>query len=511
VEVEAGLDRYTQLFDFAPIGYACLSPNGKILEVNHVGARLLGVPRSMATGGSFWNYVSLDDQSTVMSTVARVLADDIGRSCEVHLRSSTPQPIIARITVTCLKHVTPQLLVAFEDVTAQKQAAEAHQRELALEDANRRKDEFLAVLSHELRTPLSVLLLQCQALQQDQLDPSRVKNSARRMERAAREQKRLVDELLDLSRIVTGKLKLKLDPVDLETAVRAVIDAMSEEAEKQQVGLSLLVEPGVAMVLADPARIHQALSNLVGNALKFTPPGGDVLVTLSPLGAQMQIEVRDTGIGIDPRFLPHVFERFSQADQSSTRAKSGLGLGLAIAYSIVDAHGGRLEAKSEGPGQGSTFTLTLPFAKASPIALRTEPRSSASISLREARLLVVEDDQATRETVSEVLASAGAVVRDAGSAREAMVVLDEFEPDVLICDIAMPEEGGYSLLKRIRERNGGRGPQLPALALTAHASEQDRARSQSAGFDAHLAKPTDVEQLLSVVSSLMPMRARSLG
>jgi PAS domain S-box-containing protein len=502
--VEAGLDRYTQLFDFAPIGYASLSPAGKILELNHVGARLFGEPRAKAVGRSFWLCVASADQWKLKSIVDRVLAEDISQTCEVQLLSSTQGPFVARMTITCLKHVTPQALLAFENISAEKQAEETRRRQLALEEANRRKDEFLAVLSHELRTPLSVLLMHSQILQQEP-DPERVERSAQVMERATREQTRLVDELLDLSRIAAGKLDVKLERVHLETTVRAVVDAISELAEKQRVALKLRVEPGVTTTLADPARIHQALSNLVGNALKFTPPGGEVSVTLSRLGGQARIEIRDTGVGIDREFLPHVFERFSQADQSSTRSRGGLGLGLAIAHSIVQAHGGQLEAKSEGPGRGSTFTLTLAVAKGAPIAAPAEQEHPAPTSLEGARLLVVEDDAGTRETVAEVLAGAGAVVRDAGGAREAMAVLDGFEPDALICDIAMPEEDGYSLLRRIRERDRVRGRKLPALALTAQASEQDRIRTRSAGFDAYVAKPVEIEQLLGAVSKLLGM------
>jgi CheY-like chemotaxis protein len=259
--------------------------------------------------------------------------------------------------------------------------------------------------------------------------------------------------------------------------------------------------------LGDAARLQQAIWNLLTNAIKFTPERGHIRVSLDATGASARVQVMDTGCGIDPEFLPHIFERFSQADRTVTRASGGLGLGLSIARSIVEAHGGTIRAETSGRGGGSTFTILLPVIQApSKAAARGTTRARGVDQITGARVLVVEDDDGTRETLVEVFKLAGAEVRDADSGLAAMKVLNDFQPDVLVCDIAMPAEDGCSLLRRIRARSPARGGDVRALALTAFASEEDRGRTLAAGFQTHLVKPVDVAQLIAAVSDLLPRK-----
>jgi CheY-like chemotaxis protein/anti-sigma regulatory factor (Ser/Thr protein kinase) len=265
-------------------------------------------------------------------------------------------------------------------------------------------------------------------------------------------------------------------------------------------------DPQVPSVLGDSARLQQAMTNLLTNAIKFTPAGGKIRMGVQRIDSRVRVQVEDTGSGIDPKFLPHIFERFSQADQSATRSTGGLGLGLSIARSIAEAHHGTIRASSPGRGRGSTFTMLLPVGTAHDNASipSLPPPSLAPSIIQGTRLLVVEDDASTRETLTEVLTLAGAEVRAAEGGEAAMCVLNEFRPDVLLCDIAMPEEDGCALLRRIRARGPSRGGDVRALALTAFAGEDDRQRTRDAGFDTHLVKPVGIDQLIQAVMSLLP-------
>jgi two-component system CheB/CheR fusion protein len=420
----------------------------------------------------------------------------------VRLRQADGRHFWARITLTILTIRDVSLLLAFEDVTGQRHA------DAALREADRRKDDFLALVSHELRTPLSVLMIHSMLLQRKDLDP-KIRHSGEAMERAAKAQARLVDDLLDVSSIAAGRLTIELGSVRLDAIVRGVVEELSREARKRQVALVVQIDPDIPPTSGDSSRLQQALTNIVGNALKFTPQGGRICVDLLREDSELRIEVSDTGAGIDPAFLPYVFERFSQADQTITRRTGGLGLGLAIVQSIVKAHGGVVEARSEGLGHGSTFTMSVPLTaipEQSP-SLTTEGRRARKIG--GARILIVEDDPGTRSTLGELLTDAGAEVREADSARAAMGVLDAFEPDILVCDVAMPDEDGCTLLHRIRTRSAGRAASMRAVALTAYASDEDRARTRAAGFEKHLVKPVDIEQLVTAISNLLPEPSRA--
>jgi PAS domain S-box-containing protein len=506
-ELAEGLDRYTQLFDFAPIGYATLDPTGAVLQMNHVGATLLGKSRAHLVGRAFMSYVAKPHRAAFISLLKNVLTDNLKKACEVELvRELADRPTV-RLTATTLAGKEPTVLLAFEDISAQKRAELALRRaDDELREADRRKDQFLAVLSHELRTPLSSLLLYGQLLQRTRLDEAGIRRTGEMIERAAKAQSRLIEDLLDVSRIAAGKLSMRRDEVSLGATVRAAVEAVAGEARKRSIDLAVAIDPGVPPVIGDPTRLQQAVWNLLSNAIKFTPENGRIDVTLDQVDDHARIEVRDTGAGIDPEFLPYLFVRFSQADRTTTRSAGGLGLGLSIAHSVVEAHRGHIRAESAGRGQGSTFTIVLPTT-----ATRFEGWTSKApvqpvveANIRGARLLVVEDDAATRVTLTEVLELAGASVQGVASADAAMKLLDRFKPDLLLCDIAMPVEDGCSLLRRIRARGTEHGGDVRALALTAFAAEEDRARTRAAGFAEHLAKPVDFEKLLVTVSSLLP-------
>jgi signal transduction histidine kinase/ActR/RegA family two-component response regulator len=376
------------------------------------------------------------------------------------------------------------------------------EREAQASAANRAKDEFLATLSHELRTPLNVVLGWVGMLRHDVLSQERAKQALEIIERNARQQAELIDDLLDVSRIITGKLRLNLRTVELVPIVTAVAESLRPSAEAKGVALSVGEMPASASVMGDPDRLRQTMWNLLSNALKFTPQGGSVMVEVEAQDQHFRVRVRDTGIGISSEFLPHVFERFMQADSTTTRAHSGVGLGLAIVRELIELHGGTVHAHSAGVNQGSEFVISLPAAAVAhghaPAA--TAGRISAP-KLEGVRVLVIDDDPNTLEMLSEALRAGGAHVDSADSARRALDNLRDVQPDVIVSDIAMPGEDGLWLMHRIRSLSGRIG-RTPAIALTALARKEDRARAMAAGFQVHLSKPVRLDDLQSVVATL---------
>ncbi len=374
-----------------------------------------------------------------------------------------------------------------------------------LREANRLKDQFMAMLSHELRSPLGAIRMWASLLRGGKLDAERTARGIEAIERSAITQAQLVEELLDMSRITAGKLVIDARPVDLTAVVEAALDAVRADAEAKEVRLERVFELGAEPVQGDPARLQQIMWNLLSNAVKFSPRGGRVLLRLARADGQAIISVSDEGEGIEPQFLPHIFEPFQQADSRSTRGHGGLGLGLAIVHDLVELHRGTIEVESKGKGQGATFTVTLPGSAAAraaaPQPALTGGEFHPSPSLRGIRVLLVDDDAGARESVAAVLEQSGASVRAVESAAEAVETLEHEPPDVLLSDIAMPGADGYALLDQARARL--HGAPLPAAALTAHAATTDRARTLAAGFQAHLAKPVDPAELVAVVAQLV--------
>jgi CheY-like chemotaxis protein len=382
------------------------------------------------------------------------------------------------------------------------------------ETASRVKDEFLATLSHELRTPLTAIVGWAYLLQRGQLTPGEIGTAIDTIIRNATAQNQIIDQLLDVSRIVTGKLQLDLQPMEIGSVVKAAIGTVSPAANAKGVLLQLIQDPAGTAVMGDPERLQQVFWNLLSNAVKFTPKGGRVRVSVQSIGSRVEVAVADTGLGIDAGFLPHVFTRFSQKDSSSTRSVRGLGLGLAIAKQLTELHGGSIQAESPGAGQGTTFTVKFPR---SPVTVasangRIYSQADRAVGVEEApdltgiRVLIVEDDDDARALLAKVLEGQSASVTAVASAREALDVLGKERVDVLLSDIEMPGTDGYQLIRELRLRPSPQGGSVPAAALTAYARTEDRLRALRAGFQLHLSKPVQPAELITVVASLAARR-----
>jgi signal transduction histidine kinase/ActR/RegA family two-component response regulator len=394
----------------------------------------------------------------------------------------------------------PQLSI-HEAERVQLLASEKQARAQA-EQANRAKDLFLATLSHELRTPLSTMLMSAQILRQVAAEDPRIERASASIERSANAQARLIDELLDVSRIVSGKLLLDLGPVDLAVVVHEAVEGARPAAQAKSLMLEADIDDEIGAVYGDASRLLQVVNNLLVNAIKFTPHDGRVSVRLERLGdGRAQLAVSDTGVGIHPEVLPHVFSRFVQADSTVTRAHGGLGLGLAIVRHLVDVHGGEVRADSPGEGRGSTFRVILPLGVAQGAQVNGVPTAVAR-EIRGVSVLLVEDDDDTREAYATMLAELGADVRSVASAAAGLAALAEHRPQVILSDIAMPGEDGFSFIQKVRRLEPDRGGRVPAAALTALASDEDRQRAMQSGFQLHVAKPIDPARLAAVVRVL---------
>lgn len=396
---------------------------------------------------------------------------------------------------------------------AEEERAELLERERAAradaERANRLKDEFLATLSHELRTPLNAVIGWSRILKSGRLDSDSATHAMEVIERNAWSQKQIIEDILDVSRVITGKLHLNLGPVDLVAVVDTALDAVRPALEAKAINIETIIDAGLKIVSGDADRLRQVVWNLLSNAAKFTPSEGKVEVRVSHDAAHVQIQVSDSGPGIDPAFLPHVFERFRQADGTTTRTHGGLGLGLAIVRHLVELHGGIITAQNRTDGHGAIFTvkLRLPSGK-----LRTEALAEAlaaftdsepeAPSLENLRILLVDDESDTLDLVTMDLTQHGAHVTGVTSAAEALSALKHSHFDLLISDIAMPETDGYALIRQVRRLEAGKDKKIPAVALTAYARVQDRMRAIMAGYNTHVAKPVEANELATVVASL---------
>jgi len=387
-----------------------------------------------------------------------------------------------------------------------------HELTETAERANQLKDEFLAMMSHELRTPLTSIVGWAEMLGNPKLDAVASLRAIEVIRRNARMQLQMIDDLLDVSRIVTGKLRLTVQPVDLGTIAIAAVDGLRPAAEAKEIRLQLQLDSPAGQVSGDPDRLQQVAWNLVSNAIKFTPKGGRVIVSLHRVESHVEFTVSDTGKGITPDFLPHVFDRFRQADQTSTRAFSGLGLGLAIVRQLVELHGGMVRVDSAGEGHGATFTVTLPSMAVRNAVSDTESAELPEFKLSELecppelnglRVLVVDDDVDTCELLQFILEGCGAQVKTASSAAAALEAVAEEMFDVLISDIGMPDEDGYSLIAKVHALGKEHGGKVPAAAaLTAYAGEEDRIRVLRSGFQIHVPKPISPNELVAVVANL---------
>ncbi|MEG4628646.1 ATP-binding protein [Microcoleus sp. AR_TQ3_B6] len=428
-----------------------------------------------------------------------------------------------------IQAINVELEQRVQERTAQLEASNRTKDELLMreqiiraeaEAANRAKDEFLSILSHELRTPLNAILGWSAMLRQRTLSQDKVLRALETIERNAKSQAQLIEDILDVSRIITGKLRLQVRPVNLVTVIESAIESVRLAAEAKSIRLQSVLDSQAGLLLGDANRLQQVVWNLLSNALKFTPKGGRVEIRLERVNSHAEITVSDTGPGISSEFLPFVFDRFRQHDSSTTRSYGGLGLGLAIVRQLVELHGGTVTVVSPGIGQGTTFTVTLPamiipLPPSDPEPLNsiveTKPRVDASPSLEGLQILVVDDEADALELLNTILQNNGAEVIAVASVKQALTIIEtatDRSPDVLVSDIGMPDEDGYSLIRKLRQLEAQRGGKLPAIALTAYARNDDRRQALLAGFQMHLTKPVDAAELVAVVASLTGRTSR---
>jgi PAS domain S-box-containing protein len=434
------------------------------------------------------------------------------RECQT--RSLITVPLIAHghtlgaltlcLTTGANRHYTEADLAVAEEL--------GHRAALALDnarlyqqaqEANRIKDEFMAVLSHELRSPLNPILGWVQMIRKGCLDAAKTEKAWATIERNARLQAQLVEDLLDMSRILRGKLSLNVGQISLAAIIQAAIETVQLAAQARSIEIETTLDASPLTVMGDATRLQQVVWNLLSNAVKFTPEGARVEVRLERVEDQVQITVRDTGIGIDPKFLPYVFDYFRQADGATTRRFGGLGLGLAIARHIVEAHGGMAWAESAGEGQGATFIVRLPLMPTQVLSGADGTAAESAFSLEDTRVLVVDNEPDALELAAFVLEQAGARVTAVASAREALALLPQAKPDVLLSDIGMPDMDGYTLMRQVRSQPPDQGGQVPAIAMTAYAGEINYQQARSAGFQRHIAKPVNPDLLVRTVAALV--------
>ncbi len=390
-----------------------------------------------------------------------------------------------------------------EKILLREQAARSE-----AEAANGIKDQFLATLSHELRTPLTAIIGWAGLLRANDFDADLRAQALETVERNARTQAQLIDDLLDVSRIVSGKLLLDVKEVELDKIVTSAINVVQPAADAKAIRITYDCEPGRNFITGDAARLQQIAWNLLSNAVKFTPEGGSVGICLERIGSHIKLSVSDTGKGIATDFLPHVFDRFRQADSTTTRNYGGLGLGLAIVRHLVELHGGTVNAESPGEGRGATFSATFPLLAVSTEAQSVEATGvdgravNGRSELEGLRVLVVDDEPDTRQVISAVIAKSGAEVKTCASVPEALETLKLWKPDILMSDIGMPDEDGYSLIQKVRSLSAASGGLIPAAALTAYARDEDRERALAAGFQMHVAKPIGARELIDTVAGL---------
>ena len=458
------------------------------------------VPQSEDPDGSMRLHVEagyLSGQSTPLTTRAGRLIGMVSTHWHEHHRPSDRQlrflDLLARQAADLIEQ--RQTVAEREQLLAREQAARAE-----ADRANRLKDEFLAVLSHELRSPLNPILGWAKLLQNGKLDAAKTQQALKTIERNAQLQSELIEDLLDVSRILQGKLNLNISPINLAPLIRAAMETVRLAAEAKSINLEASLEPEVGLVSGDSTRLQQVMWNLLSNAVKFTPAGGQVSLRLERLDSCAHITVSDTGQGIAPEFLPYVFDYFRQADATTTRTFGGLGLGLAIVRHLVELHGGTVRVESLGIGLGATFTVRLPLRAIGATGKQNSQSLEASPDLNGIRVLVVDDEPDSREFVAFVLEQAGATVFTATTAAEALTMLIRSKPDVLLSDIGMPDMDGYMLMQQVRALSPEQGGQVRAIALTAYAGDFNQQQALQAGFQQHVSKPIEPERLIQVIS-----------
>ncbi len=514
-----GESRFRALVEKSRDGISILDDRGRVTYATSGMIEQLGYPPGAGLGEAAFEKVHPDDRRPIVELFRELLCEPGGnRSAEFRVQSADGRWRWLEGTGTNLLH-DPDVrgvVCNYRDVTGRKEIEQQRLRLLvgkreARAEAERiscMKDEFLATLSHELRTPLNAIVGWADLLQLGKLSAAETTQGLETIQRNARMQTRIIEDLLDMSRIVSGRIRLEIQAVDVERLAMASVETVQPAAQAKEIQLEVRCQE-CPPVKGDLARLQQVLWNLLTNAIKFTPPGGRVSISAADRGEQMELRVSDSGEGIEAEFLPHVFERFRQADSSPARRHGGLGLGLAIVKQLVESHGGSIRAESGGLGQGATFVVCLPKAKTKDASIAAGPaelEKPAAIRLQNVGVLVVDDQRDSRELAAHILTEAGAVVRACGSALEALALIVQEPPAVLLADIAMPSMDGYELLRQVRALPQQRGGAVPAVAVTAFAHPEGRRRSYAAGFQFHLSKPLVRAELLEVVARLASAR-----
>ena len=520
--------RYRRLFEAARDGILILDAASlKITDVNPFMMELLGYSRDEFLGRELWEIGLFSDKEASQTAFREVQAkgylryEDLplqtakGRLREVEFVSNVYEEGANKVIQCNIRDITNRKRSEDERRQLLESAQAAHAE---AEKANHIKDEFLAVLSHELRTPLTAILGWSKMLDTGNLDELDSRRAIEIIMRNARAQSQLINDLLDISRIITGKLHLEVQPLQLAPMIASVVDDLRPSADARRIHLKMDLDAGVSPISGDPERVKQILWNLLSNAIKFTPKGGRIEVRLQRIHSHVELVISDTGQGIDPELLLHVFERFRQSDSSSTRRHGGLGIGLSIVRQLVEVHGGTVTCESPGAGKGTTFTVIFPMIsvyeeireveKTYPvIAHRT--LTNRQPSLADLRVLVVDDEPDACALVAAVLRERGAEVVGVESAGAALAAIKQQRFDVLVSDIGMPEMDGYELIGKIRQLPADRGGLMPAAALTAYAGVEHRMRVLSAGYQMHIPKPVEPAELTAVVASLAQRFDRS--
>jgi PAS domain S-box-containing protein len=518
--------RYRRLFEAARDGILILNAfTLKITDVNPFMTELLGYSRDEFLGRELWEIGLFHDKEASQGAFRELQETGYMRYEDLPLQTRHGARREVEFVSNVYEEDTHQVIQCnIRDITDRKRAEK--ERRLLLEStqaaraeadiANGVKDEFLATLSHELRTPLTSILGWSEMLTAGNLDDATSKRALEIIVRNARAQRKLIDDLLDISRIITGKIRLDVRAVELAPLIEAIVDGMRPAADARGIHLKMALDPGTSPISGDPDRLQQIIWNLLSNGIKFTPKGGSVEVRLERIRSHMEITISDTGQGIAPEFLLHVFERFRQSDSSTTRRHGGLGLGLSIVSQLVELHGGTVTAQSPGEGKGTIFTVALPLLSVhheSTNAHMTHTLTGSHTvtdrhpSLANVRVLVVEDEPDAQELIAAVLTGRGAEVISVESADEALKEMELKRFDVLVSDIGMPLLDGYALIEKVRQLSAERGGRIPAAALTAYAGAEDRMLALSAGYQIHVPKPVEPAELTTTVASLAERRA----
>lgn len=510
--------RFRRLFESNLIGVAFWNVDGFIIDANDAFLQLAGYTRDQfATLDRInWReltpveYKDLDDRALL-----EVQTTGVSRIYEKEYLHPNGKRVPIVLGIALLNDSQDNGVAFVLDITDRKLAEKECERLLEREKtarqqaeiANKIKNEFLGVLSHELRTPLNSLLGWSKMLRTRKFDEKTTNHALETIERNAKLQTQLIEDLLDVSRILQGKLNLNICPVSLVMVVEAALKTVQLAAQARSIQIQTIFEPTLGQVMGDPNRLQQVVWNLLSNAVKFTPTGGRVEIRLMEAGNQAQIQVSDTGKGISPDFLSYVFDYFRQADGTTTRTFGGLGLGLAIVRKVIEMHGGKVQAESPGEGSGATFTVELPLLVRSEDvrceeneSLDCEPESSL---LSNTQILVVDDEPDIRDLITFILQDYGVEVTAVSSAQEALQALSESIPDVLISDIGMPKTDGYMLMREVRARSPQQGGRVPAIALTAYAGEMNQQQALAAGFQMHISKPVDPDALVKAIADLI--------